>query len=113
MRLRIGLDLDPDLGEHRLAGLLAMAGAGDFGRMGDRFAVADARLVDADGQVEIAQQPVLDDFQVQLAHAADQRLAGLLALGGPERRILPLHHLERFGQFLCVRSSFPARWPSR
>ena len=76
--MRKRLDANRHLGKQRLAALLAVAGADDFGRVLDRFAIADPRLVDAHVQVEIAQQPVLDDFQVQLAHAADQRLAGFL-----------------------------------
>ena len=45
---------------------------------------------------------MLDDFQVQLAHAADQRLAGLFVLVRAERRILPLHHLQHVGQLLAL-----------
>ena len=50
-----------------------------------RFAEADARLADADLQIEIAFQPVLLDLQVQHAHAAHQRLASVL-VGSPRER---------------------------
>ena len=58
--------------------------------------------MDAHIEIEIAQQAVLDDFEVQLAHAADDRLAGLLVFVGAERRILPLHHLEHFAELLAL-----------
>ncbi len=48
-----------------------MAFADHFRGPLDRFAIADPRLVDADVQIVIAQQSMLDDFQVQFAHAAE------------------------------------------
>ena len=85
-----------------LPALLPLALTHHVGRVLDRFAIADARLVHAHVQVEIAQQPMLDDFQVQLAHAADQRLAGLFVFRGAEGRILPLHHLQHVGKLLAL-----------
>ena len=73
-----------------------------LGRPGDRFAVADARLVDLHVQLEIAQQPVLNHFQVQLAHAADERLAGFRVFFGAERGILLAQHGQRFAELLAV-----------
>ena len=99
------LHADADLGREHLPGDVAVALAGDFHRLLDRLAVADPRLVDADVQAEVAQQPVLDHLQVQFAHAADERLAGLLVFAGAEGRVLPLHHLQHVGQLLPLGGS--------
>ena len=100
--LRERLHADADLGREHLPADVAVALAGHFDRLLDRLAVAHPRLVDADVQLEVAQQPVLDHFQVQLAHAADERLAGLLVFAGAEGRVLPLHHLQHVGQLLAL-----------
>ena len=93
--------------------IVAVALADDLDGVLDRLAVADLRLMDLDVEVEVAQQAMLDDFQVQLAHAADERLAGFLAFDGAERGILPLQHVQRVGQLLALGRCSPARWPSR
>ena len=49
---------------------------------------------------------MLDHFQVQLAHAADQGLAGFLVFAGTEGRVLPLHHLEHVGELLALGRAF-------
>ena len=71
------LDADPHLGRVLHALDHPVAFAGDFDHPLDRLAIAHARLVDLHVEIEVAQQPMLDHFQVQLAHAADQRLARL------------------------------------
>ena len=91
----------------------AAALADDLGRLGDRLAVAHARLVDLHVQLKVAQQAVLDHFQVQLAHAADQRLAGFRILVGAERRVLLAEHRRAFRPASCGRRCSPARSPSR
>ena len=55
------------------------------------LAVRDLRLADVRLDLELAQQAVDDDLEVQLAHAGDDRLAGLLCpcgrgTSGPPRR---------------------------
>ncbi len=70
------------------AGLLDELAADVLRRAGDRLAVAHARRADLDADLHVAQQLVLDDLQVQLAHAGDDRLAGLLVVVGAERGIL-------------------------
>ena len=67
----------------RVAELAAAAGLADeaavaFGRRGERFLVGDLRLADARLDAELALEAVDDDFEVQLAHAGDHDLAGLL-----------------------------------
>ncbi len=50
--------------------------------------------------LKVAQQPVLNHFQVQLAHAADERLAGFRVLLGAKRGVLLAEHVERVASFL-------------
>ena len=66
-----------------------MKGALD-GRRGlrDRLLVGDLRPADVGVDLELAQQAVDDDLQVELAHARDDRLAGLFVDGDAEGRIL-------------------------
>ncbi len=52
------------------------------------LAIRDLRLADVRLDLELAQQPVDDDLEVQLAHAGDDRLAGLLVRTHAERRVL-------------------------
>src|SRR4249919_679060 len=64
---------------HELAFLL------DLGA--DRLAVRNLRLADVGFDVELALHAVNEDFQVQLAHAGDDRLAGLFVGTHAERGI--------------------------
>ena len=48
-----------------------------FRRLADGFAIRHLRLADVRAHVELALHAVDDDFQVQLAHAGKNRLAGL------------------------------------
>ncbi len=108
-----GLDLDDDV-----AVLTATAGLLDelafaVGRRGDRFAIGDLRLAGVGVHLELAQHAVADDFEVQLAHAGDDRLAGFFVGEDAEGRIFFGEALQR------DRPSFPgpawssARPPSR
>ena len=96
----------PSLGLEHLPADVAMALAGHLDRPGDRLAIAHPRLVHPHVQPVVAQQPVLDHFQVQLAHAADERLAGLFVFPGVEGGVLPLHHLQHVGQLLPLGRRF-------
>ena len=64
---------------HELAFLLDLRANG--------FAVSDLRLADVGVDLELAPHAIDDDFQVQLAHAGDDRLAGLLVGVHAERRV--------------------------
>ena len=112
LALRRGLHANAKLGEELLAGDQPVAFADDFDGVVDRLAVADLRLVELDVQIEIAQQAILDDLQVQLAHAADQRLARFAALH-VQRGVLPLEHVQRVVAASSARCSIRARSPSR
>ena len=59
----------------------------DRPRLAEHLAVADPRLADAHLQPEVALQAVLLHLQVQRAHAAHQRLAGVLVGLHRERRV--------------------------
>src|SRR6185369_1163010 len=67
----LGVRTDADLGVPELA---AATGLPDvppdaLGLLGDRLFVGDLRLADVGADVELAHQPVDDDFEMQLAHA--------------------------------------------
>jgi hypothetical protein len=57
-------------------------------RLADRLAVRDLRTADVRVDVELALEAVDDDLEVQLAHARDQRLAGLVVGAHAEGRVL-------------------------
>ena len=60
-----------------------------------RLAVGDLGLAHVRLDLELAQQAVDDDLEVQLAHAGDDGLAGLLVGGHAERRVLLGQLLQR------------------
>ena len=71
--LRLDADLD-------VAVLAAAAGLADvlafgFGVLADGLAIRHLRLADVGFDVELAHHAVDDDFEVQLAHAADDGLS--------------------------------------
>ena len=66
-----------------LADELALA----VGAARERFLVGDLRLADGRLDVELALQAVDDDLEVQLAHAGDDHLAGLLVGVHAEGRV--------------------------
>ena len=55
--------------------------------LGDGFAIGDLRRAGVGFHLELAQHAVADDFEVQLAHARDDGLAGLLVGADHERRV--------------------------
>ena len=67
-----------------LLGVLHLA----VGRTRQRFLVGHLRLADARLDAELALQAVDDDLEVQLAHAGDHDLAGLLVGLDAEGRVL-------------------------
>ena len=73
-----------------LLGVLHLA----VGGTRQRFLVGDLRLADARLDAELALQAVDDDLEVQLAHAGDDDLAGLLVGLDAEGRVLA-HQLRQ------------------
>src|SRR5690606_3605468 len=57
-------------------------------RAGDRLAIRHLRTANVGMDLEFAQQAIDDDFQMKLAHAHDNRLAGFLIGPQPEGGIL-------------------------
>ncbi len=70
--------------------------------LADGLAEGDLRLADVGLDLELALHAVDEDLEVQLAHAGDDRLAGLRVGAHPERRILFLQLLQRGGQLVLV-----------
>src|SRR5215210_4340057 len=102
-RDRQGLDADLDLGElARTTGLLLVGVVDLLDRLADRLAVGHLRLADVGLDVELALHPIDEDLQVELAHAGDDGLAGLLVEADLERRVLLGEFLDRRAQLLLV-----------
>src|SRR3712207_7750767 len=68
--------------------------------LADRLAVGDLRLADVGLDLELAPHAVDEDLQVQLAHARDDRLAGLLVEADLEGRVLLGQLLDGRAQLL-------------
>src|SRR5205814_7939722 len=71
-------------------------------RLRDRLAVGDLRPADVRVDLELAQEPVDDDLEVQLAHPRDERLPRLLVRADAEGRILLGEPLEARAQLVLV-----------
>ena len=72
------------------------------GRTRERFLVGDQRTADARLDAELALQAVEDDLEVQLAHAADDDVAGRLAALDAERRVFGHEPEQPLGEPLLV-----------
>src|SRR4051812_5246811 len=98
-----GLERDLHLGE--LAGatrLLLVRVVVLLDRLLDRLAVRHLRLADVRLDLELPLHAVDEDVEVELAHALDDGLAGLLVLLGAERRVLFGELLDRGAELLLV-----------
>ena len=71
-------------------------------RLGDRLAVGDLRLADGGVDLELAQHAVDEHLEVQLAHAGDDGLAGLLVGADLEGRVLLGQREERLAHLVLV-----------
>src|SRR4029079_520244 len=84
---RLDVDVD-DAVLARAAGLAHEAALDLLRRAADGLAVGDLRAADVGLDVELALHAVDEDLEVQLAHAGDLGLAGLLVGGDLEGRVL-------------------------
>ena len=82
------LEGDLHLGVLARAARLLLVGVGLGVRLRDRLAIGDLRRADVGVHAVFAAQAVDDDLQVQLAHAGQDGLAGLLVGLQPQRGIL-------------------------
>ena len=71
-------------------------------RLGDRLAVGDLRLADGGVDLELAQHAVDEHLEVQLAHAGDDGLAGLLVGADLEGRVLLGQRVEGLAHLVLV-----------
>src|SRR5205085_2942594 len=99
----VRLDVDVDDAElARAAGLLHEAPLDLVGRAADRLAVGDLRAPDVRLDVVLALHAVDEDLEMQLAHAGDLDLAGLLVRLHLEGRVLLGQATEGDGHLLLV-----------
>ena len=68
----------------------------------DRLAVGDLWTADVGVDRELAHQAVDDDLEVELAHAGDEGLAGLLVRADAERRVLFRQACEALAELVLV-----------
>ena len=92
------------------AGLLDQL-ANAVGVGGDGFAIRDLRFARVRVHFEFAEHPVTNDFQVQLAHAGDDRLAGVFVRVNAESRIFFGQALQRDRPFFPGPISSSAQSP--
>src|SRR5690606_33235451 len=98
-----GLEVDLDLGElTRPAGLLLVGVDVAVDGLRDRLAVGDLRLADGGLYLELPQHAVDDHLEVELAHAGDDGLAGLLVGADLEGRVLLRQREEGLGHLVLV-----------
>ena len=71
-------------------------------RLADGFAVSNLRLADVGLDLEFAAHAVDQDVEVELAHAADDGLAGVFVEGDLEGRVLIGELLDGRGELLLV-----------
>ena len=69
---------------------------------GDGLAIGHLRCADVGAYLELSLQAIDDDLQVQLAHAGDHGLAGLVVYRHAERRVLGGEALERLRHALLI-----------
>ena len=70
--------------------------------LGDRLAVGHLRLADGGVDLELAEHAVDQHLEVQLAHAGDDGLAGLLVGADLEGRVLLGERVEGLGHLVLV-----------
>src|SRR6478735_2259199 len=103
LRVDVRTEVDDNLGElTRTTGLLLVGVGVLLNRVADGLAVGHLRLADGRLDAELALHAVDQDLEVQLAHAGDDRLAGLFVGLDREGRVLIGEALDRGAQLLLV-----------
>ena len=93
---------NPAVAELAAAAGLALEQAMTLGRLGEGFLVSNLRLADARFDPELALESVNDNLKVQLAHAGDHHLAGLLVGLHAEGRVFGHQLLHADAEFFLV-----------
>ena len=101
-RARARRDVHARVAEQRLVLDHALEARLAVGGLGQRLAVDDLGAADVRVDAIFAAQPVDDDVEVELAHAADDRLPGLRVLVDVEGGILVGQLLEPEVQLLAL-----------
>ena len=96
------LELDDRVAVLALAAGLADEAAVALGGAPDRLAIGDLRLADVGGDLELADHPVDEHVEVELAHPGDERLGRLRVGVDPEGRILLGQALEGERELVLV-----------
>ena len=96
------LDLDLDVAVLAVAARLAHEAAVAVGRLADRLAVGHLRPADVGLDPELAHHAVDQHVEVQLAHAGDDRLAGLRVGLDAEGRVFLGQALQGDGHLVLV-----------
>src|SRR6478752_9815215 len=103
LRVDVRTEVDDNLGElTRTTGLLLVGVGVLLDRVADGLAVGHLRLADGRLDAELALHAVDQDLEVELAHAGDDRLAGLFVGLDREGRVLVGEALDRGAQLLLV-----------
>ena len=92
--LLVRLELDDRVAVLALAAGLADEAAVALGGAADGLAIGDLRLADVGGDLELADHPVDEHVEVELAHAGDERLGRLRVGLDAEGRVLLGQALE-------------------
>ena len=96
------LELDDRVAVLALAAGLADEAAVALGRAADGLAIGDLRLADVRGDLELADHPVDEDVEVELAHPGDERLRRLRVGVDAEGRVLLGQALQRERELVLV-----------
>src|SRR5215213_8404157 len=99
---RRGRDLQLGVAVLAPAARLALVALDALGRLRDGLAVGDLRLADVGLDAELALHAVDDNFEVQLAHAGDDGLAGLLVGRDVEAGVFLRQARERRAELVLV-----------
>src|SRR5690606_29109132 len=97
-----GLDRENDVAVLTAATGLTHEAALGLGGLANGLAVRHHRAADTGLYVELAEHAIHEDFQVQLAHARDDRLARLVVYAHVEGRIFFAELLKGLGQLVLV-----------
>ena len=102
LALLVRLDRHLDARELARAAGLLLVGVIDIGALGDGLAERHLRRADIGLDLELAPHAVDDDVEMQLAHALDDGLAGLVVDRDAERGIFLGEAMQRDAELLLV-----------